>query len=480
MAKSGSSSRWIIIVGLLLIAGGGWYYWSRHSDKAPDYYTTKVTRGDLEQKVTATGVIQPVLDVLVSSQISGYISSLSADFNSKVKKGDLLCNLLPTNYQASVKSAEGDLANAKANYDLQKANLDRNKELLDKKLIAQSDYDQAAALFEQAAAQVQIKTAALEMARTNLSYTEIRSPIDGIVIKRAVDIGNSVSASLNSPTLFEIANDLTKMQIDASVAEADIGNIAEDQDVTFTVDAYPNRSFRGKVFQIRNSPETQQNVVIYDVMISVDNSDLKLKPGMTANAMITVAHQSNVLLLANSALRFRMPENLAPPPPPPEPAKPSEKADAAAAAAPTTPAKQLSPDELRQAMRQIFQEAGFQRGTPPTPEMIKKIQDLAKERGIEIPERMMAFLNGGGRRGSQSDGPVFRVIYRLPAGKDADEAKPEAVRVRIGITDGSNTEIMSGLNEGDTIITGVNQPNAAPASGPASNPFGGGGGRRGF
>lgn len=443
MAKSGSSARWIIIVVLLLIAaGGGWYYWSKRNDDAPDYYTTKVTRGNLEQKVTATGVIQPVLDVLVSSQISGYISSLSADFNSKVKKGDLLCNLLPTNYQASVKSAEGDLANAKANYDLQKANLDRNKELLDKKLIAQSDYDQASALFEQASAQVQIKTAALEMARTNLSYTEIRSPIDGIVIKRAVDIGNSVSASLNSPTLFEIANDLTKMQIDASVAEADIGNVAEDQDVTFTVDAYPNRSFRGKVFQIRNSPETQQNVVIYDVMISVDNGDLKLKPGMTANAMITVARRTGVLLLSNSGLRFRMPENLAPPPPPPpapETAKTGEKPAADAAAEPAAPAKKLSQDEQRQALREIFQEAGFQRGTPPTPEMIKKIQDLAKERGVEIPERMMTMLTGGGRRGGQADGPVFRVVYRLPAGKNADEAKPEAVRARIGITDGSNT-----------------------------------------
>jgi len=473
MAKSGSSSRWIVILFLVLTAAaGGWYIWARHGNKAPEYYTTTVGRGDIVQNVTATGIIQPVLDVLVSSQISGYINSLSADFNSKVKKGDLLCTLLPTSYQAAVKSAEGDLANAKANFDFQKVSVDRDKQLLDKKLIAQSDYDQAAALLEEAAAQVQIKTAALETAQTNLSYCEIRSPIDGIVIKRVVDIGNSVAATLNSPELFEIANDLTKMEIDASVAEADIGNVAEDQDVNFTVDAYPNRQFRGKVFQIRNAPETQQNVVIYDVMISVDNSDLKLKPGMTANASIIVARRAGVLQLANSALRFRMPENLAPIPAP-EAAKPGD-----GAATPATQGKQLSQDEQRQAMRQIFQDAGFQRGTPATPEMIQKIQELAKQRGIEIPERILAMLAGGGRRGGgQADAPVSRIVYRLPAGSGSN-AKPEAVRIRVGITDGANTEILSGLNEGDLIITGISQT-VTPASGPAASPFGGAGQRRG-
>ncbi len=466
MAKSGSSSRWIIIfVIVVIVAGGTWYFWAQHGNKAPEYYTTTVGRGDIVQNVTATGVIQPVLDVLVSSQISGYVNSLSADFNSKVKKGDLLCTLLPTNYQASVKSAEGDLANAKANYDLQRVNVDRDKQLLDKKLIAQSDYDQAAALLEEAAAQVQIKTAALETAQTNLSYCQILSPIDGIVIKRVVDIGNSVAASLNSPELFEIANDLTKMQIDASVAEADIGNIAEGQDVNFTVDAYPNRQFRGKVFQIRNAPETQQNVVIYDVMISVDNSDLKLKPGMTANASIIVARRTGTLQLANSALRFRMPEGLAPPPPPaPEAAaKPGE-----GAAAPATPVKQLSPDERRQAIRDIMQEAGYVRGSPPTPEIIQKMKDLAKARGIELPDRL---LNGG----NQATASVSRIVYRLPPGNN-HASKPEAVRVKIGITDGSNTEILSGLNEGDLIITGLSQT-VNPTSGAAASPFGGG--RRG-
>jgi HlyD family secretion protein len=452
MAKPGSSRRWIIIFVLVLLAvGGGWYYWAGHGDKAPGYYTATVAHGDIVQNVTATGVIQPVLDVLVSSQISGYINSLAADFNSKVKKGDLLCTLLPTTYRAQVESAEGDLANAKANYDLQKVNVDRDKQLLDKKLVAQSDYDQASALLEEATAQVQIKTASLETAQTNLSYCEIRSPIDGIVIKRVVDIGNSVAATLNSPTLFEIANDLTKMQIDAAVAEADIGNVAENQDVNFTVDAYPNRQFRGKVFQIRNAPQTQQNVVIYDVMINVDNSDLKLKPGMTANASIIVARRPNALRLANGALRVRLPDNLLPPPP-------GEAKSADNAAAP----KPMTDDERRQQMRQLMQDAGYVRGNgPPTPDVLQRMQQLAKERGIELPDRFSSQSSG--------DAVVTRTVYRLPGGNL--KAKPEAVSVKLGISDGVNTEIIDGLKEGDVIITGIN-PTAGSGSQGTSSPFG--------
>jgi HlyD family secretion protein len=455
MAKSGNSRRWIILLVFVLIAAvGGWYYWSRQGEKAPGYYTATIARGDIVQNVTATGVIQPVLDVLVSSQISGYVNSWQADYNAKVKKDDLLCTLLPTAYQAAVKSAEGDLADAKANYDFQKVSVDREKQLLDKKLVAQSDYDQAAALLEEAAAQVQIKEAALETAQTNLSYCEIRSPIDGIVIKRVVEIGNSVAATLNSPEMYEIANDLTKMEIDASVAEADIGNVAENQDVNFTVDAYPNRQFRGKVFQIRNAPQTQQNVVIYDVMISVDNRDLKLKPGMTANVSIIVARRSHALRLANSALRIRLPDNLLPPPP-------AETKSAAGSAAP----KPMTDAERHQQIHQLMQEAGFVPGNgPPTPDVLQRMQQLATERGIELPARF------SGHAGS--DAPVIRTVYRLPSGNAT--AKPEAVSVKLGISDGVNTEVIDGLKEGDVIITGLNSATAGGSSGTAS-PFGPGG-----
>ena len=453
MAKSGSSSLWIIIfVFVLLAAVGGWYYWVGHANKAPGYYTATVAPGEIVQNVTATGVIQPVLDILVSSQISGYVNSWQADFNAKVKKDDLLCTLLPTSYQAAVDSAEGDLANAKANYDFQKVSVDRDKQLLDKKLIAQSDYDQAAALIEEAAAEVQMKQASLETAQTNLSYCEIRSPIDGIVIKRAVEIGNSVAATLNSPELYEIANDLTKMQIDASVAEADIGNVAENQDVNFTVDAYPNRQFRGKVFQIRNAPQTQQNVVIYDVMISVDNRDLKLKPGMTANVSVIVARRPHALRLPNSALRVRLPDNLQPPPP--VEAKSADNAPAA---------KPMTDDERRQQIHQLMQDAGFVRGNgPPTPDIIQRMQQLAKERGIELPERCKGQSSG--------DAVVTRTVYLLPGGDP--KAKPTAASVKLGISDGVNTEIINGLKAGDVIITGLNSTVGSGSQG-ASSPFGG-------
>ncbi len=468
MASSRSSKGVITLLVIVLAAGGGWYYWWSRRDKAPEFYTTAVSRGEVVQTVTASGTIKPLVDVIVSSQISGYITAWYTDFNAKVKKGDLLATLLPTSYQAAVKSAEGDLANAKANYDLQTVNLKRDKELLAKSLIPQSDYDTQNAQVEEAAAQIQIKQATLENARTNLSYCQIKSPIDGMVISRNIDVGNSVAATLSSPTLFEIGNDLTQMQIDAQVAEADVGNVASGQTVNFTVDAYPNRQFHGVVYQVRNAPQTQQNVVIYDVMIKVDNADLKLKPGMTANASIVVTTHSGVLRLANSALRFRPPEGMA--------YVPARAPGAPAGAAPA--AKPVSPEERRAAMAKLVQDAGFSRGGgPPSPEVLQKLKDLAKERGIDLPERMLSgnFGRGGGGRGRQGEGgeqAVFRNIYRLPAGA-GPTVKPEEVRVRLGISDGTNTEVSGDLKEGDVIITGVNLPSGGTQE---RNPFGGGGG----
>ena len=454
----------IFIVVVLAAAAGGWYYWHTHEHKGPEYYTTTVTRGDIVQTVSAAGTIKPLLDVIVSSQISGYITAWYTDFNAKVKNGDLLATLLPNNYVAALKSATGDLANAKANYDLQKVNLDRDRGLLTKNLIAQSDYDLQAAQLEEADAQVQIKQAALDTAQTNLSYCRITSPIDGMVISRNVDVGNSVAATLSSPTLFEIGNDLTKMQIDASVAEADVGNVEEGQTVNFTVDAYPNRQFHGEVYQVRNAPVTQQNVVIYDVMIKVDNSDLKLKPGMTATSSIVITRHPGVLRLANSGLRFRKPEGM-------EVVQVGEEGAAkeGAAAAP----KQAS----REALRQLMSDAGYSFGNgQPSPEIRQKLIDLAKERGIELPDRIMTGggRGGAGRSGGSPDTPVYRTVYRLPAGSTPD-AKPEELRVRIGITDGADTEILGALKEGDVVITGLTTP-AAPAGAAAASPFGGGGG----
>ena len=468
MATSARSSVWkilIVIIAAVAVAAGGWYFWIHSSDKVPEYSTITVARGDVVQVVTATGDIEPVLNVHVSSQVSGLISKLFVDWNSPVKEGQVLVQLDPSTYQANVLQTEGQLANAKANYQLVQVNTERTRELFQKNLVTKADLDQAEALLLQADAQVKIQSASLDMSKVNLARCTIYSPIDGVVISRQVDVGNTVAASLSAPTLFMIANDLTKMQIIAAVAEADIGNIKLDQSVNFTVDAFPNQQFRGRVSQIRNAPQTQQNVVIYQTIIDVSNPDLKLRPGMTANVSIIIAERNNALRIANSALRARIPEELLPKRAP-EPAAPG-------AGAATPAAKPMTDDDRRAAMRQIMQEAGYTRGTPPTPEILQKAQQLAKDRGLDLD---FSRFTGGGR-GNGSNAVTTRTIYKL-VGSDPKTATIESVSTKLGITDGINTEVVDGLKEGDVIITSVVLPGASSAAAgrPASNPFAGGGG----
>ena len=469
MRKSARSSAWktvIVILAAVAVLGAGWYFWHRSADKTPEYTTVSVARGDVVQVVTATGDIEPVLNVNVSSQISGIISKLFVDWNSPVKEGQVLVQLDPATYQANVLQAEGQLSNAKANYQLTLVSTQRTRELFKKSLVAQSDLDQAEAQLLQADAQVKIQSASLDMSKVNLARCTIYSPIDGVVISRQVDVGNTVAASLSAPTLFMIANDLTKMQIIAAVAEADIGNVKVSQSVNFTVDAFPNQPFRGRVSQIRNSPLTQQNVVVYQTIIDVNNPDLKLRPGMTANVSIIVAERDNALRIANSALRVRVPEELLP--------KPAPQTAAAPAGAVASPAaKPMTDQERRAAMFQIMQEAGFSRGSgPPTPEIIQKAQQIAKERGVDLD-----FSRFGGGRGSSGSTVTNRTVYKL-VGSDPKTATIESVSARLGITDGINTEVVDGLKEGDVIITSVVLPGASStaAGRPASTPFAGGGG----
>jgi len=456
-----------VVATLLIIAGAafaGWRYWKGRQDREPDFYTATVTQGDLTQTVTATGVIKPVLDILVSSQISGYVNKIYADFNDKVQAGQLLCTLLPDAYQSAVDSADGDLENSEANYQLQKVSLNRDKNLLDQKLLAQSDYDTQAALLGEAAAVVKIKRAALATAQTNLKYCRITAPIDGVVISRNVVEGNSVAVSLSAPTLFEIGNDLTKMQIDASVAEADIGNVADGQMVNFTVDAYQNRQFQGVVYQVRDAPQIVQSVVTYDVMINVNNGDLALKPGMTANVSIIAARRAHALCLANSAIRFRMPEDRAVTPPPPLPVEKT-----AIPGAPPVRTKRLTPAQNRQKVREIMLAVGYSYtpgGELPAPDVVERMKKMAAERGVQLPDRI---VNSGRRVAGSAEAPVMRIVYRLPGGNLF--AKPEAVRVKLGITDGTDTEVMDGLSPGDVVITGLTQL-IVPHS-PGANPFGG-------
>jgi HlyD family secretion protein len=283
------------------------------------FRTEKIIRGDIEMAVTATGTVNPVTTVLVGTQVSGTIKNIYVDFNSPVKKGQLIARIDPALFEAQVNQAKANLISAKANLDKAevtlvdaKRTMERNKELLSKNLIAQSDFDTAETNYETANAsvsaaksQVTQSEASLSSAETNLFYTKIVSPVDGIVVSRNVDVGQTVAASFQTPTLFSIAQDLTKMQIDTNVDEADIGNIKVGQDVEFTVDAYPDTTFKGKVWQIRNAPIIVQNVVTYDVVIQVDNPELKLKPGMTANVSIIVSISKDVLKIPNAALRFR-------------------------------------------------------------------------------------------------------------------------------------------------------------------------------
>jgi HlyD family secretion protein len=278
-----------------------------------EYQTTAVTRGAITQAVTATGTLNPVVNVQVGSQISGNIEKLLVDFNSPVKAGQVVAEIDPAVFQAAVMQAQGDLDNAKAALELAQVTQKRMQELVAKQNSSQSELDQANATLHQAESNIKIKEGALQKAKVDLDHCTITSPIDGIVISRSVDVGQTVAASLSAPVIFTIANDLSKMQIDAAVAEADIGTVDVGQKVDFTVDAFPRRTFHGDVVQVRNAPTTVQNVVTYDTVIGVNNADLKLKPGMTANVSIIGAQRDNVLKISNAALRFR-PPNATPPP----------------------------------------------------------------------------------------------------------------------------------------------------------------------
>ena len=307
----------IIVIVILLTTGAFMLFKNR--ENGPKFKMDKVTTGDIKATVTATGTMNAVVNVLVGTQVSGTIKTLYVDFNSPVKKGQILAQIDPATFQAQVEQAKANLILAKANVEKAEAALvdakrtmERNKVLFARNFIARSDldtsetnYQSAAAQLSASKAQVAQAKAALDFAETNLRYTRIISPVDGIVISRNVDVGQTVAASFQTPTLFNIAQDLTKMQIDTNVDEADIGKIKVDQPVEFTVDAYSDTTFMGKVSEVRNAPTTIQNVVTYNVVVKVDNPELKLKPGMTANVSIILADKKGVFRIPNAALRFR-------------------------------------------------------------------------------------------------------------------------------------------------------------------------------
>lgn len=471
MAKSrGFSSLWLILVPLLVLGGGAYWYWNRAAEKPPEVLTTPVSRGDIVQAVTSTGDLQPVVTTEVSSQISGQIIEVTVDFNSRVKRGDVLARLDTATYDSRLRQAEAQLANTRANHTLAKLNVERSRTLFERNLVSQQELDQAEAQFQQTSAQLMIQTASVENAKTDLSRCTIYAPIDGIVIDRVAEVGKTVAASFNAPTLFTLVNDLAQMQIKAAVAEADVGNVEVGQDVTFTVDAFPNRQFRGKVEQLRNLPTTTQNVVTYATIINVRNDDLKLKPGMTANVSIVIARRGGALRVPNAALRARVPEAYHVPKVESAAAAKSTAATPAAGAANKSAGEARPNGDRREQFRQLMADAGVDfRSGPPAPEALARLQALARERGIELPER---FMGGRAANGGSSSAVTTRTVYKLAGTPTQPLAQP--VTVKLGISDGSFTEVIEGLAEGDVLISSFAAPEANAASQPARNPFSGG------
>jgi HlyD family secretion protein len=407
----------------LVLTGTGYGYWRwGSSPKESPYVTMPVQRGNINQVVASTGTLQAVVTVIVGSQVSGTIDKLFADFNTKVKAGQVVAQLNQDKFRASVDQARANLLAAESNLakakvtvvDVQRT-LERNRELRKRDLLAQSELDAAQTAYDAAVAQLEVNKAqtaqaqaALNQATVDLNNTVIRSPVDGIVISRNVDVGQTVAASLQAPTLFSIANDLSKMEVHTNVDEADVGNVTEGQEVSFTVDAYPARRFTGRVHQVRNAPTVVQNVVTYDAVVRIDNKDFLLKPGMTANVQFLVSRKEDVLTIPNMAMRFK------------------------------------PPDQKNEAQELLRQE---QSRTAPTV-------------GARRTSRSPGGVGGGGGRGGR------RISIYVLRG-----TKAEPVEVQLGITDGSKTEVREGeLKENDAVIIGMTSAGTQTQTGVVS-PF---------
>ena len=297
-----------LLLSLILAGSGGGYLWySRQTAQSPEqrYRIQAVEKGDIVQTVSANGTLNPVVLVNVGTQVSGTVTKLYVDFNDKVEKGQALLELDPSLYAAQSRQTAANVNNVSATLELARANEARMQALFAQEYISRQELDQARQARKSAEAQLAQARAAADKDKVNLGYTVIRSPVSGVVIDRVVDLGQTVAASLQTPTLIKIAQDLSEMRIDSSFAEADIGRIREGQKVRFTVDAFPNRSFNGEVQQIRLNPTTTQNVVTYNVRVSLQNPDQTLLPGMTAYVNIAVDQRQGTLMVPNAALRFK-------------------------------------------------------------------------------------------------------------------------------------------------------------------------------
>lgn len=499
MANSSKSNptQWVILA--LVVGGGAYGVWRWQQSKSTasgpvEFRTNVVSRGEIIQSVTANGALNPVRVVSVGSQVSGIITEMNVDFNSVVKEGDVLAKIDPSTFERDLVSAQADLANAKAALELAQFNEKRARELFGSKLVSESDFQQAVVALHQAEAVVKTRQASVERAQVNLDKTTISAPIGGIVISRKVDAGQTVAASFNTPEMFTIANDLRKMQIETMVSEADVGGVEEGQKVNFSVDAFPQRQFSGKVKQLRYAAVTNQNVVTYTAVVEVDNRDMKLRPGMTANPVsIITASRTNILRIPNAALRFR----------PSDFSLVVSTNDAVAKAAGTNatsggarrPEGMPMPPWVAEGRRPTDDERKAFEATL-TPEQKEQMQKFRAQMqaaraagggggggggmgGGGFGGGMGGFGGGmgGASRPAAPEGPAIRTVYII----DKEKSQPgrillSAVSVKTGISDGTNTEISAGLKEGDVLVTGISSASttaAAPAGPLGGNPFGG-------
>lgn len=488
-----------LLLGIAVVAilGGGAWWWTARKGEAADsaYRTATIERGDIRVAISATGTLSAISTVTVGSQISGQVTDVLVDYNSEVKKGEVLARIDPSTYEAQIEQGNAQIANAQASLKqaqatLANAELDytRKADLGRQKLVAQSDVDLARAARDQAraqvnAAQAQIRqqTASTQTTRVNLDRTVIRSPVDGVVLTRTIEPGQTVAASLQAPELFTIAEDLSKMKIELAVDEADIGQVKVGQAVSFTVDAFADRQFRGQVQQVRLSATTTSNVVTYPVVVSVDNSDGTLLPGLTVNAEIEVSKRDDILKVSNAALRY----------------KPTGEAATAAAAAAAAQAPQGGQnrgggigDDLARVAGSLQlkpdQQAAFDAALTALRERQAARMAQAQQRGASMfGGAPRPGGNAGGGSGAmqaqmrqrmaermQQDFAPFRAtlddtqkqrwdaeLRALLGAKRAPiytlvNGKPEMVQVRIGASDGTSTEVSGAVKEGDVVVVG--------------------------
>ena len=424
----------VVTTAALLVASGAWIYRRADASEAPTYRTAVVERANLQSMVSATGALSAVRTVQVGTQVSGQVSAIYVDFNDHVKKGELLARIDPTLQQQAVQDAEAQLDRAKAQLAQATGEYDRNKTMFDAKIVTASEFGTIQSNYAVAQANVKSAQISVDRARQNLAYTSIYAPIDGVVVERNVNVGQTVAASLSAPQLFLIANDLKEMQILASVDESDIGQISEGQPVRFSVQSYANRSFDGTVRQVRLQSTTQNNVVNYTAVVAVSNDEGKLLPGMTATVKFITGSADSVLTVPNTALGFRPTSAEAVAPNVGQRAQGQSAANGAAA-----PGAQGAGGTAR---------AGAANGGAPAGQVAGVAGGAAQANGAQRS-----------RQGA--------VIWTLDA-----NGKLVPHRVKTGLTDGQKTQIEGqGIAEGTEVVIGAGSATAATPNAAASSPF---------